>query len=87
MDNWVSNTLLYDKPVGTAVMEKASGIAVDGVQMHRAVTTSYEVDPFYPTSYTGADLVQINSDEWVDTCLGSIDADGAYNYRTASPCL
>lgn len=31
MDNWVSNTLLYDKPVGTAVMEKASGIAVDGV--------------------------------------------------------
>ena len=55
--------------------------------LYRAVTSDYEVDPFYPTGYTEADIVKVKEDEWVDTCLGSIDADGTYRYRTASPCL
>jgi len=51
------------------------------------VISSYEVDPFYPTDYTNADIVEIDEEEWVDTCFGSIDNDGTYRYRTASPCL
>ena len=83
----VRQYLQLSKPVGTTNLDKANGVALDGVLMHRAVTSDYEVDPFYPTDYTQADIVQINEDEWVDTCLGSIDADGIYRYRTASPCL
>lgn len=57
MDMHVRDSLKFSKPVGTASLDKANGVAADGVLLHRAVTTSYQVDPFYPTNYTGADLL------------------------------
>jgi len=52
MDSSINYELQFERPVGTASLDQASGIAIDGVPFYRAVTMDYEVDPFYPTDYT-----------------------------------
>lgn len=41
------------------------------------------VDPFYPTSYKGADTEA----EKVDGCLGHPEPRGNFHYHTTSPCF